>query len=229
MNNKINKELLQSNTHLKWIHVPKQRRSQETLYRILDATEAILEEKNFEEISVSEIVKLAGSSIGSFYARFENKESLLRALDERFTEEATLTTRNYLNPEKWANNSLRDVIGMIIRFLIKIYRAKRGMLRAVVLHARLKPNAKFQETGKSLSQLIIDISQFILNWQDEMKCKNPEYTTRLGIVVLFSTIQEKILFGSGNAFSVLNISYKAFEEELIKIFLYYLGVFQVKQ
>ncbi len=220
----INKKLKKPNKQLKWIHAPKQTRSQETLNRILDAAEAILEEKSFQAASVLEIAKRAGSSVGSFYARFETKEALLHVLDERFTQEATLTAHNNLDYRKWENKSLEEVIRMLISFLIQIYRKKRGMLRAVVLHVRLTADEKFQNTGKRLNQLIKDISQFLLKWKDEMNCKDPELAVQFGIVLIFSTISEKILFGEGNAFSVLNISDIALEEELTRMYLFYLGV-----
>ena len=49
---------------------PKQRRSQQTLERILLTAEELLREKCFDDVSVAEIAARARSSSGSFYARF---------------------------------------------------------------------------------------------------------------------------------------------------------------
>ena len=46
---------------------PKQARSEQTLYRILDATEALIREKGLAAVSIPEIVSRAGSSVGGFY------------------------------------------------------------------------------------------------------------------------------------------------------------------
>ena len=65
---------------LRWVRPPQQARSQETLHRILDAAEVLVAEKSFEDASVSEIVRRANSSVGAFYARFEDKDAVLRVL-----------------------------------------------------------------------------------------------------------------------------------------------------
>jgi AcrR family transcriptional regulator len=45
---------------------PKQARSEETLQRLLEAAEALIEEKGLADASIPEIVRRAGSSVGGF-------------------------------------------------------------------------------------------------------------------------------------------------------------------
>ena len=78
-------------SELRWVHPPQQVRSQATLDRILVAAEALVAEKGFEDTPVSEIVSRAGSSVGAFYARFDDKHALLHALATRFVEQAMAT------------------------------------------------------------------------------------------------------------------------------------------
>ena len=52
---------------------PKQARSQRTLERILQAAEELVLEKGLASVSVPDIVARANSSVGGFYARFEDK------------------------------------------------------------------------------------------------------------------------------------------------------------
>ena len=66
------------------VHQPVQDRSRRTLAALLDATESLLEERRFEQISVAEIILKAGVSTGSFYARFSGKDALLPALYARY-------------------------------------------------------------------------------------------------------------------------------------------------
>ncbi len=65
---------------------PSQRRSRETLERILAATEGLLDGRAFSEISVLEICNTADVSASSFYARFDSKERLLALLHQRHLE-----------------------------------------------------------------------------------------------------------------------------------------------
>ena len=67
----------------KWTHRPVQLRSQQTMQRILDATERLMAKRPFREVSVAEIAQEAKASPTSLYARFENKQSLLGALFEQ--------------------------------------------------------------------------------------------------------------------------------------------------
>ena len=66
---------------------PQQTRSQETLDRILNAAERVLEEKSFTEATLAEIMERAGVTVGAFYRRFPDKDALLHLLDERFFHE----------------------------------------------------------------------------------------------------------------------------------------------
>ena len=51
--------------------------------QILDALQALLRDKNIQNISVSEIAQAAGIGKGSIYYYFPSKDSILDALVER--------------------------------------------------------------------------------------------------------------------------------------------------
>ena len=57
---------------------PRQRRSHESLERILDAAESLIRERGFDTMTIAEVVQRSGSSVGSLYARFNNKLGLLQ-------------------------------------------------------------------------------------------------------------------------------------------------------
>ena len=67
---------------------PKQDRSRLTLDRIAGAALELMEEVGVEGATVAAIVKRAGASVGSFYARFPGKEDLVRYLQDRVWAEA---------------------------------------------------------------------------------------------------------------------------------------------
>lgn len=70
-------------TPLQWARAPQQARSARTLARLLDAAEGILLEKGLDAVTVPAVIERAGSSVGAFYARFEDKRALLEAVHER--------------------------------------------------------------------------------------------------------------------------------------------------
>lgn len=65
---------------------PRQDRSRETLRKIIEAAEELLDGRSFEDITVDEIINLAEVSRSSFYARFPSKEALLPALYDAFLQ-----------------------------------------------------------------------------------------------------------------------------------------------
>ncbi len=66
---------------------PKQRRSQETVDVILEATAQVLTEDGYAKASTNRIAKRAGVSVGSIYQYFGGKDALIAALAERHTLE----------------------------------------------------------------------------------------------------------------------------------------------
>ncbi len=62
---------------------PKQHRSRRTLRRIARAALELIGQNGVEGTTVGAITRRAGSSVGSFYARFDGKHDLLIYLDQR--------------------------------------------------------------------------------------------------------------------------------------------------
>lgn len=70
--------------------VPKQRRSSETLSRILDTVERMLPAAgSLDALSLNELCAEADVSRSSFYARFKSKDDMVPALCQRYANRAT--------------------------------------------------------------------------------------------------------------------------------------------
>ena len=65
------------------IRRPLQRRSQESLDRVLQAGIEVLQEEGFEGFTLQEVSRRAGVSIGSIYARVASREALIMAIYEQ--------------------------------------------------------------------------------------------------------------------------------------------------
>jgi len=126
-------------TELEWVRPPRQARSHLTLGRILDAAEALLREKRWEDASVAEIARRAGSSVGAFYSRFRDKDALLSALHERFVEEAIATAELAMNEQRWANASICEIVRELVAFQVRLQDQHAGLWRAIALRATQEP------------------------------------------------------------------------------------------
>ncbi len=207
---------------LQWLRPPRQARSQETLERILDAAEALVAEKGFEDATVGEIVRRAGSSVGAFYNRFRDKDGLLYALYERYLEQATLTADDALDPERWEGASVAEILDEVVRFLVSIYRTHGGVLRVFVL--RNHTDVEFRARQERLSHYVADkLVELLLARRDEITAPDPERAVGFGLTIAFSTIESAVLFGETRS-GALSLSDDELAAELTRAYLAYLGV-----
>jgi|GEM_PF-2623480 len=99
------------------LYPPIQRRSKATLDAILAATEDLLQEQNFEDITVQQIATRAKVSTGTLYTRFKGKNALLPFLMLRFQHKILRELEDYINDEEKVGWNLERRIQGLCRFL----------------------------------------------------------------------------------------------------------------
>jgi AcrR family transcriptional regulator len=207
---------------LQWVRPPQQARSQETLERLLDAAEALIAEKGFEDTPVAEVASRAGSSVGAFYSRFKDKDALFHALYDRWLEQATITTDVTLDPERWQGASIPELLTAVVTFLVKIYRERGGLIRAFVV--RNHTNPAFQARRERLSTHISDrLTVLLLERRKEIHHPQPERAARFGVTLLFGALESVMLFGDFRSRTQI-LDDEALAAELTLAYLAYLGV-----
>ncbi len=207
---------------LRWIRPPRQARSQQTLDRLLDAAEALLAEKGFDDAGVAEIAARAGSSVGSFYARFPDKRALLHALQERFVEEGIATTDDALHPARWSGSPIPEIVGALVAFLVRIHRERGALIRALRLAQATDPG--FRESQRRLvDQVARGLSALLLARRAEISHPEPARAIAFGLWQLLASL----LHGSldpEEATSLRRVPERAVPTELTRAYLAYLGV-----
>jgi len=203
---------------------PQQTRSQETLDRILDAAERVLEEKSFTEATLAEIMERAGVTVGAFYRRFPDKDALLHLLDERFFREMQERADELLDPEHWHGASVADIVKEFARTAVEVYRTKRGVARSVFLRARVDP--VIQATGREVNaQYIERLRRLLLDptRRGQVTHPDPERAIALGFMMFFGALRETTVFGEvwpdHQELTGTNLG-----EEMARLYLAYLGV-----
>src|SRR5687768_18441733 len=131
-----------STAAISWVRQLQQARSQDTLARLLDAAESLLEQHAWESISVAALVGLAHSSVGAFYARFPDKDSLLQHLHERRCAEGHETAAAALAPERWRDVPLDELVRALVPFTAQVYAQHRSEERRVGKDRRCR-NARY--------------------------------------------------------------------------------------
>lgn len=149
--------------------LPRQKRSQRTVERILDAAAHIFDEAGYSETSTSDIAFEAGVSIGSLYQYFPNKDSMLLALTQAHIE-TTTTTLSHMIAGFDPDADLQEVLRALISFLVEQHELDR--LHLLIAHTAPRTH----EIGAALDQAR---SQLVSLTADFLNSTNSEPTTSL--------------------------------------------------
>ncbi|MBX9790902.1 MAG: TetR/AcrR family transcriptional regulator [Pirellulales bacterium] len=206
---------------IQWVRPPLQSRSQETLDRLLDAAEAVLAEKGFDQATVAEIASRAQSSVGAFYARFHDKESLLRLLHDRFCAEAMATADAALDPHRWAGATVSEILHDLVPFLVRIYDERRGLMRAFIV--RSGHDESFLEAGAKLGLHIAErLERLLLECRREITHPDPALAVRFGLRLAMHYLDQSAIFAGVPQFVQLDV--EQLSAELCRAYLSYLGI-----
>src|SRR5450759_2341864 len=99
-----------------------QERGRNAVERLLNAAEQTLESVGLEGATVPAIAARAGMSVGNVYKRFPDKDSLFRAVYERFFSEALASNEFALDPAKWEGIPTAEVLSTLVTGMIEGYR-----------------------------------------------------------------------------------------------------------
>jgi len=172
----------------------RQARSQETVDRFLDATEELLHDKLFHEIGVMEIIERSGRTVGSFYARFDDKYAVLRLLRERTEERARGVLQDVTKPERFATATAEQIVDAMVHAMMATYRDMGPVYRATAAHACV--DEEFREHRQQIFHLVADRYAGLLEpHRDRIAAADPERAIDLGFSLMVGLLDQRMLFG----------------------------------
>ncbi len=124
--------------------------------KIADALRALMEKKEFNAITTSEIAKTAGVTEALIYKYFKDKRDLLHEVLKEYLEPFVAQMKEEIKNISGAKNKLRGLIS--IHF--DLYSANRAFARILVLEVRNYPGyfeSSTYEVVKEYGKLISDI------------------------------------------------------------------------
>ncbi len=173
---------------LHWVKPPRQARSQKTLERVLDAAEDVIKDRGVGGLTVSEVVRRAGSSVGAFYARFADKEALLSTLHERSCREALATAELALDPDRWAASDLESVVLELVSFTAAQCQERLGLVLAFITLAATDVSfaARRGELEESTAHLMAEL---LARRSDEIAHRNPRLAASVAVRIVLHTLE----------------------------------------
>lgn len=206
---------------IEWVRPPVQDRSQRTLLRLLEASAALLEERSFEAIGVTDIVRRAQSSVGAFYARFQSKDAVLHSLHERYVEESRATAEQALDPGAWEGVPLAEVVERFCEFVVRSHEEKRGLRRALLIASA--HHELHRERSVALGAYVVACIRRLLE-QRKHELGHPDVDVAADFVhrLIFAVLDQELVFGAEPAGR--RLSSEALVRELTQSLVGYLRI-----
>jgi AcrR family transcriptional regulator len=167
---------------------PQQRRSRESLERILRAGADVLAERGYGGFTIGEVSREAKVSVGSVYGRFESKDALIYEIHRRLLERLT-------PPEiPDAAADLRSAVECAVRRLADSTDSERELLRAFMLRGPV--DGRIAAQGSEASQAVgRAFKATVLGHRGEIGHANPELATDISYRMVYDVLGRHVMYG----------------------------------
>lgn len=131
-----------------------QRRSQETTVALLEAAAAMLRERSLDELSIEDLCKRVGVTIGAFYGRFESKDAFFSALMSLAASKSLAALRAAVADEDHLG-TLEQACRVIVDVAVNVVRRNVGVVRAASQYESTYPErwGTVRATGNAMVDL----------------------------------------------------------------------------
>lgn len=176
------------------VPAPGQDRSRQALERLLAAGEELLANNKFEEASVTEIAKFAGSSVGTFYRLLGDKDTLSLLLLQRFMQQMADSASMLGEAGKHCDN-IKESVLLIVDTYLNVYTGRRGVLRAVILRA--SRSSSFRDRVHQLNSHISDSACECLSpFMDQILHADPMRAVASGVHMMLGALNQHTVTGA---------------------------------
>jgi AcrR family transcriptional regulator len=132
-----------------------QRRSQETTIALLEAAATMLRERSLDELSIEDLCKRVGATIGAFYGRFESKDAFFSALMSLAASRALAAVRAAVADEDNLGTGLELACRRVVEVAVDVVRHNVGVVRAAAQYESIHPErwGTIRTTGRAMVDL----------------------------------------------------------------------------
>lgn len=201
--------------------VPIQARSVATTRRMITAAESILANRSFDDTTVTEIARRAGVTIGAFYARFGDKDGLLRVLEAELRTAFEALTDAQTTPARWTGRAIAAALRQHHESLVRTYRTHRGAARALLLKAHTEPALRARID--KLNQRNLPLIATAIAAHTRISHPAAERALRFALLTVRSVCRETLLYDQSWP-GGKPLSDKELVDELTRMVVAYLGI-----
>jgi AcrR family transcriptional regulator len=198
----------------------KQERSKETRRKLVASCLELVDRRPFDQVTVVEIAKGAGVSVGNFYRRFTSKEAILPDLYAAYEDRFATFAGAFSQGEQPEPDDIRGHWDALIGRTAAFMESNRGLIQALHLHGRLHPEIVPPASHDRRRSLFTRVGE-LFSSEDEARAQT---MGQVAILVLVSTLTEQIIYPEHTPAVASSVSTDELKEELGRMLAAYGGV-----
>lgn len=186
----------------------RQKRGQVTYDALIETCFELLQERDFDQISIADLAQKAGYSVGAFYARFRSKDELFDAMVLQHVQ-----NRRKVRQRQFATTNDETLLHELLEETVHHYWDRRRFWRAALIRSMREP--EFWEPMRKLSYEFADalLARF-RSRAGRALTKSEEANVRFAVQLAFGLINNTILNRPGPFF----LEQDLFVENLVRAF-----------
>ncbi len=141
------------------VRAPTQARSRRSLERMLDAAAALIARNGVESLTVADVVRCGESSVGAFYARFADKDALVREVQDRFVQQCEERLFNVVTSLDVPGVDLDMAVTVLTKSVAALFREHASLISAFIRQAgrdevlRRRADQSFRQLARTVGDL----------------------------------------------------------------------------
>lgn len=173
---------------------PRQKRSRESLERLLEGAEEQIRLYGFESLTINGVVNSIGLSVGAFYARFPDKTALLHAVQDRFHNRLEPKIREELTAEAGPKATLAEAVDACIAVLVRNVMGERELSRAFMSLSVADPSlrARGELVNRQRREAFTEI---MMRHSAEIGHADPELAVNVAYGMYAAVVRGRLVFG----------------------------------
>lgn len=174
---------------------PKQRRSRETLDRVLEAATELLQEVGYDEMRIAEVGERANVGTASIYARVGSKHGLLLAVQARMVEQLDAEALEMLGPLRDLDRPFEQLVQAAVSVVGELFRRHEPLLR--VFMVRADTDTTVTEYGSGSTVRLSDLfAEVLLTRRAEIAHPDPETAVDVCFRLVYDTLARRVVRGA---------------------------------
>jgi len=143
---------------------------------------------------VADIVSKAERTVGSFYARFEDKYAVLHVLVDRLDMRIRTLVESFCEPSRWEGLTVEDFVSQSVSLSVLAYRRSNTVYRAALTAAATDERFRARRVD-TMRYCAEQHKAFLATRTDELSCLDVGRASDLMYEVVTAVLDHELLFG----------------------------------